>query len=354
MNRLFNRGRNYKVLSLLMALVMLFSLLPSSIVNAEAQTIATATTLVSESGNGFMDDETVAGKVVYDPAGATLGKLRARVEFPADYVPVLGDEVTINYETNIPSLSAEFGYDYDTTNARTMTSDQASITFSLDENDLSWFANNTTGYEAAIRFKQSSCPEDSYLAVSSVTVTRDVAVSDGENDSETGDDNNSGNAGGNEDDQQPPVGEVNPPTMSLGWFGEGFNDVSSQYPDDFFATSYTTTTSWEAVVYNVANHDSSVYSQLEVTLTTSRDGMEFCVSDQTWGAIYPWTSLSAGTHTITIDFTRDASVLNFYFDSGATNYISETEITAVVHSVKFINPNASAAPEAPVEPALFS
>ena len=322
------------MLSLLMAFVMLFSILPSNIVNAEAQTVATATTLVAEADNGFKNDADVAGKVVYDTEGKQLGKLRARVEFPAEYVPTLGDTITINYETNIDSLSAEFGYDYDTTNARTMTKEQTSITFSIDEQDLTWFAKNTTGYEAAVRFKQSSCPEGSYLAVSSVTVTRDVT---------TGNDENGGDevTGGEGSDDN----EVVYPTMSLGWYGTGFNNVSAQYPDDFFATSYTTTTSWEAVVYNVANHDSSVYSQLEVVLTASRDGMVFCVSDQTWGAITPWTTLSAGTHTITIDFTRDASVLNFYFDSGATNYVSDTEITAVVHSVKFINPSDSSSSE---------
>ena len=353
MNRLFNRGRNYKMLSLLMVFVMLFSLLPSSIVNAEAQTVATATILVAESGNGFINDADVAGKVVYDPNGAPLGKLRARVEFPADYVPTLGDVITISYETNISSLSAEFGYDYNSSNARTMASDQTSITFSLDEKDLAYFAGNTSGYEAAIRFKQSDCPEGSYLAVSSVTVTRDVAVDnqEGNNSGNVTDDETTGGNVNADSDNQVAWGVEGGPTITLDTDSNGFTFVSND--DGSVTVSYPSNIGWEKLKFRVENSNISKYSSMQIDFTPSWEGMNMGVyygSDVTlvsaWGA---GVVKSPDRQTRKINLTTDLTEFYFYIDmdASASPLPTESTLSFTIHNIKIVDPNASVTPEEP-------
>lgn len=354
MNRLFNKGRKYKVLSVLMALAMLFSLLPTNIVKAEAQTVATATALEAESGNGFMNDTTATGKVVYDPNGEAPGKLRARVEFPTTYEIKAGDVVTINYETNISSMTTGIGYDYNGKENITLTSDKTSVTYTVTEEDVTYYTSGSAGqYPVAMRFKQSGCAEDSYLAVSSVTVTRDVTT--GGDDPNSGDDPNGGddNTGGGSSEGGT-EGVI--PTVTINAVPGFYTNVSEAYPNDVMAMKYTQTTKWNVVETSIGGVDLTKYTGIEVEVTSSREGMEFAIADKNWNTLCSEV-MASGTQTYTLNYNTDEngsngapydpSVLYFYFDTATLDYVSDVELTAVVNSVKFIGEKASVEPGNP-------
>lgn len=144
------------------------------------------------------------------------------------------------------------------------------------------------------------------------------------------------------------------PTMSLKWMDGSYTDVSADYPEDLFAAKYTDVIQWSGIVYGVTNHDKAEYDQLQIDLTSSREGMALAVTDQGYGHVDEakgWLTLSAGRQTVTLDLKQSVTQLAFQADANVEGgYVGTEEVTFIVHSVKFIKSETPTTPEVPTTP----
>ncbi len=306
---------------------------PNAPVEEPSDVVEVPVTLAVESGNFVIDSE---GRLFTE----TAQKLRGALDFPETFRVEAGKVLTINYDTNIASLPAEFTYGNGSADVffnKTFTSGTNSMVIEIDDAWVAYFAGNTD-YAAAptrARLKLTEAPAGSYFAITSVTY---------------------GSPEGSGEDPVAPAApswtSIGGPTVTIDMASEGYTCVANE--DGSVDVTYTPG-SWGKLLFNVTEFDVSTCSQLKIDITPSWSGMNLGVLDAEgnyylnhWG---PNIVAEETRHTITANLTASTAGFVFYCDPGTCSTLPEGAQTFTIHSVKVVDPTM---PDADLVDAVLS
>ncbi len=380
MNRLFNKGRKYKVLSVLMALAMLFSLLPTNTVLANTTVSGGDADPVIEVVN---DEPTIVSEepVVLSETAVTasVGSTGGTIEnITANYAD-LGWFAAFKYSGTDTYASFNLdtsNWDFNVYNKVTFdfTPSRADMklrirfqNYSTDEQKYA-FAPYSSGHntvQGGSGRQQVTCDltgkslegmsglqfyldggvtvSDQTFILNSITFSGDDGVTPVVFGNTQIIDDGTGDGKEPEGGDTPPAGDVNPdeggeavqPTLTKGWIDPCYTDVTDAHNGALVAVSYTTAVAWNQVFVGVAGHDVTAHDTVLIDITPSRAGMNLCIQDQS-GIVYKWATLD-DRKTLEIPLTQNVDTFKFLFDSNSGGYEAGEEITAIVHSIEFVN-----------------
>ena len=307
MKKFFKKGRKNHGVAFLLAVAMMFALLPFNTVSAQTQTVASTTALTAESGYGYTINST--GSAVYSNGV----KLRVRAVLD-NYEYIAGDVLTIKYDTslnadNIQVLMCNTNSVYE--NLGTLKSGATSVSFTLPESSV---LNSSTPAKY-IRFQNNDGASGDYFTLKSVAITREVA---------------GGSSSGTSSDAK--AGTVLDST--------GYSLVRNS--DGSVKASYTPGT-WHTLNISTEGCDLGTYSEMVVDITPFA-GMNMGILDNEgnyyrshWGdGVFESSSRQTITYSVS-----DTTGFVFYCDppTGATLPSGTQSFT--IHSVKFVKGDGS-------------
>lgn len=315
MNKKFRRLTN-TVLALVLSLGMVFGLIPTTSLMANAaqvtEQVATVSGVEIETGyDGWKTDNTEAGgKGLLSYNGAA--KLRARAKI-SDYTYAAGDVITINYESKVSGvdvLICNTNNIYD--KIGTLSKDKTSLTYTLPESSTF----NDEVLPNYFRFQGNIGSADDTLEFKGITITRQKEVPDEPADPE-------------------PV--VTGPSIEYDW-----SDFECTPKDDGSRDYRYKTLTWGKIFINVKDCDVTKYDKVLIDITPY-DGMRLGVYNQDEASIISHENdecvVKGGRQTISVPLKENITQLRLFCDapSGAATSagVPDEYRTFTIHSIKF-------------------
>ncbi len=272
-------------------------------------------TLQKESSDLDIDDQ---GRLY----SATGGKMRGMIEFPVDFKTVeVGKEIVINYETNIPTVTAELCYDNGSggmvTDTELLSTGNKWVIPVTDE-IVTFFANSPATYtgdtSTRIRLKQNTTGAESYFKLISVTYGNPVE----------------------EEEEEEIV-----PQIIVGQ-DSAYTRVDNEDGSMTFTYNADTMT-WSVVRIAVSGYDLTKYTQLQIDMDPA-DAMVLGIydMDKVDGGDYAYRSHSEldenGRTTVKVDLLPTSKGVKLYCDAGEVRK-GAGEQTFTIYGIKLVDPN---------------
>lgn len=282
-----------------------------------------AFTMAVESGDFSLVDGMVdCIKTEAGGTGTDNNSLRGALEFPKNFEVEADKFLIIKYETSMSSIDVEYGYgssSADTMGSHkcNMSKDSDTLVIKLTSDHVAFFEKaKTDGTIARLRLKASSSEAGDYIKINSVRY-------------------------GDIEGEVPVVY----PTVVKGIAGSNGGNIQSIESDDLVALTYTPDSSSTPYFHiDIAEHNVKKYSRMKIVLTPSREGMKLGIGGIKggWSTFEGWyhIEMPAGEkQEYIIDLPENMDFIRFWLDNG---YGSTETLTFRVHSIEFIDPNATA------------